>query len=1107
MTGIIRRRITGWIAAALAVAGTVGIAQAQTNFYWAGGTSNKNSGVDAMYPTNGNWDVTTANWSDQTNGALINYSAWNNAAPNIANFGTRVAPYLVTLTNNAQANLGGLNTYVFDGTNGTVTLRATAAGAQLVINNGAVLNIATGTVLALSSSSGSVPLGMVFTNFTITGGGTLNTTFYGGAFVSGVGTVTVTNARFASGSNGGANWPFGNSALNLSDPYAIFDLERPDEWVASVWRAITGVGKIQALTAGAGAGMRAMGVNSLADSTLSATLLDGPNAGVLMVLYKTGAGTLTVMSTNNAYFGNYVHQGVLTPGAMNAISGWVLVDGSTAVPSSAGIFGMSSSNLFHIGWVTAESGGQINGANLSLSQYQLMAGGAVLYNAASEIPGTGRVLNGAQPGAVIAGGYAFDDTFLQRIQESFDGVIALGTNIGSGVTLHFDGAGGNFSKARLGAWGLPRTFDGTLVANGGNYRLGGGNSTLTLTAPLTGTGSLDVSDGPNKGYFGQGTFPMGGIVTNYVFLTANNTVSGPVAVGNGTVLVLSNATGRLSGATGITVTSGGTLVLADGTTTNNSNSDRIPAVEVALQRSGNLRFTGQGTNASAAESVGQLTINGGYSTITSARGTGNGNARLQFSNLAPTNWGMASFSVGGSSQIGFVTPPVANQALLGPWAVFGSSGFAAYQTTNGGTIGAAVTVNVGSDANWQLCTPNTNAVITASFTASQPVTVGSVVFNASTPTVVCAGLNTVTAGGLMGVSSATPVLTNGQWTAATPDHGLYIYNFDPYSRLFTIYSDIVDNGGIPVTLVAAGAGTMVLSSSNNTFSGDVVINGSTLRATTPTALGTGSNIVLNGVGATVEFFGGDTRTNSQTIIVNADARVLTLNGTVPGTPAGSTILNGNITLNNNSLLTLGQFGLQEPATMNGVISGSGSLRLRKCIYNSNYLTIQGAAGNTYTGDTFIAAPVMLNKSSGNAIPGGNVYFGTVETGSGYPQRPMLVLAQNNQIGDSAVLNFAGGLGGTNTAATSPVLRFNGKSDESRRPEQPGRQRSRRERLQYDCVDTRPQRLRQLLVRRPDLERFWRHPGTDQGWDRHADAGGRQHLHGWDHDQRRPTGGS
>ena len=1014
MTG---SRFGGWRWVTVVAALAAGTAQA-TSFYWAGGLTNKVSGSDVLNPATGIWDTVTANWGDVTNGSPVNFSAWSGGAANSANFGTRTSGYQVTITNNAPVVLGGLNTYVFDGTGaGTVTLRGPTQGSQLVFVDGAVINVATGTTLFLASSSGTYPLGMAFTNFTITGGGTLSMQFYGGTFSSGVGTITVANATMTS-SSGPTQWPFPNTILNLADSKAVSDLERLDEWNASLWRGVVGVGKIQ--PTGAAQGLRALGINTPIDTTFDSQLLNGAVAGGPMVLYKAGAGKLTVSNTNNAYFGNYVHQGTLAPAAANTVCGWVVVDGYNA---GNGIFAVADTNVYASGGVTAESGGQINGANLALSQISLLAGGAVLYNAPSEIPGSGRVLNGNQAGAVIASGYAMDGSFLQRIQESFDGVIAAGANIGAGTTLDFSSAaGGVFPKARLGAWNGGWTFAGTLIPYGSTYRLGGGNGFLTVTAPLTGTADLDVSDGLNKQYFGQSSF-----ATNGVVLSANNTFTGAVTVGNGATLILSNITGRLSGATNVTITAGGSLVLLDGATTNTSCGDRIPSVGVTIQRTGALRFTGTG-NTNYIESVGPLTIDGGVATLTSARGNGSVNAKIVFTNVVATNWGTVNFTVNANSSIGFGIAPAPDGTLLGPWATYGGAGFAVFSASTGVVFGA-VTTNVNSDAIWQTCGSAANVNLNGAFTSSGPKTVGSIVATggATSPGTIWNwnGLNRVASGGILAASSTYGVFTNGQWTASTPDHGLYIYQYDLFGRTIALYSDIVDDSGQPVSVIAGGSAVIILASTNSSYSGATVVNGGTLRVTQPAALGASPNIVLNGMGCTLDLFGNDNRTNAQVITVNADARILPINGTAAGTPLGSTTLNGDIVLNNNSLLTVGYSTHAQPVTINSTISGTGSLRLRK--YAGNAMTLQGASANTYSGDTYIAAPVWLNKASGNAIPGGTVYLGTIET-TGGSQRPAVVLMQNNQIADSAVLVFDGGVEGTNTTVLSPVLRLAGKAE-------------------------------------------------------------------------------
>jgi autotransporter-associated beta strand protein len=991
------------------------VAQAQTLRYWGGGTASLTDNT-ALTPVTGNWGAAgVRNWGDQDGvpapeNAVFN--AWANG--DAAVFGTRTGSYNA----NVQAGgvvVGGLATYLFDGTGvGAPAITGPSGGtAPFTINPGATVNLAAGTTLAISSTTAAQQGVLTITNsgFTITGGGVLSVTTYNGTFAS-AGTLTVSNGTLRI-ANTSSQTPFANNTLELVFPNGRYDQGRYNDWASSPWPAIIGSGTVQPLTTGTG--FRPLCLNNATNTTLDARLLDGTPLGVLTVLYKDGAGALTVMNPNSAYFGNFVRNGTLSPGAANAVKGWVLVDGAST--PKTGIFATTNGTFF-AGSATAVSGGQVNGANLALHQIQIMAGGALKYDAADEIPGSGRVLDGTQKGAVIVGGYAFDDSFLQRIKEPFDGVIALGADIGSGTTLHFDGAGGNFTKARLGAWGAPRTFDGTLAANNGNCRLGGGNNTLTLTSALTGTGSLDVNNGPNKGYFGQAsaTLPTCGVT-----LTADNTLSGPVTVGNGVTLTLSGSNGSLSGATGITVTEGGILNLPDG----QLNSDRLPAVGVKLLNGAALNFSGSST---PLETVGPLTIDGGYSTLTSSQVNSAGTPTLEFAQLSATNWGTVNFTVNSSTRLRFATDPVAAGTMIGPWAIAGST-FAVYQTNSYKSVvamPASMMPTVASDAAWLACNASSNVYLTAGFTASEARTVASLRNYSNTAQINSwTGLNKVDSGGISVLNNGGngTLFTNGQWTASSADHGLYLYNLEIW-RSFTFSSAIVDDDASSVTLIKSGPGLVTLTSAANSFSGGVVLNAGMLRTLHQNALGNSTALTFNGRGAILDPSSGtDARTFNQAITVNADGTLLGIIGT-----GGSTTLNGDITLANNCLFSLGQFDLSRPVTVNGKITGTGSFRLRST--SVGLITLQGPVGNDYIGDTFVAAVVALNKSSGNAVPG-DVYLGTVESSSNSSglQRPTLRLSLDNQIADTAVLIFGGGVGGVDTNALSPLFRLNGKSDQ------------------------------------------------------------------------------
>jgi fibronectin-binding autotransporter adhesin len=181
-----------------------------------------------------------------------------------------------------------------------------------------------------------------------------------------------------------------------------------------------------------------------------------------------------------------------------------------------------------------------------------------------------------------------------------------------------------------------------------------------------------------------------------------------------------------------------------------------------------------------------------------------------------------------------------------------------------------------------------------------------------------------------------------------------------------------------------GDGVLVLSGANN-YSGDTTISAGTLRfgATGGIPSGAGKGNVVIGSLGTLDLGG-----------VGGSINGLSGTGTIDKSVTGADTL----TVGNNDATS----------TFSGVIKNTtGTVNLTKT--GAGTLTLDGAAGNTFTGTTTVnGGTLILGKSSGNAVGGAlTIGAGTVR------------LAGNNQIADAGAVTINNSAG---------LLDLNGSSD-------------------------------------------------------------------------------
>ena len=185
-----------------------------------------------------------------------------------------------------------------------------------------------------------------------------------------------------------------------------------------------------------------------------------------------------------------------------------------------------------------------------------------------------------------------------------------------------------------------------------------GNVLLTGSAILTAASGGDVTF---SGTVGPATFTAGGITktgAGKVTLSGVDGYTGTTTVSNGTLAIDSGAsgTGRLAGTSGITVNTGGTLLLAQSGT---ASTDRINNAATLTLAGGTFNLGDKSEGAAGTVGLGSLTLSAS-STLDFGSNTAQGNV-IEFAagvthtagTLAITDWNGTLFTGNGSERLLF----------------------------------------------------------------------------------------------------------------------------------------------------------------------------------------------------------------------------------------------------------------------------------------------------------------------------------------------------------------------------------------------------------------------------------------------------------------------
>ena len=827
------------------------------------------------------------------------------------------------------------------------------------------------------------------------------------------------------------------------------------QWLSTPYDALNTYTGSTSVTAGL------LGISKLDDSGVASSI---------------GAGSIINL-------GSFAQTGVLQEGSPNNESNRtvnlatngdggidVQVGGTPGAISQTPVGAFSGALLTLSGTVTGAGQLQkLGGGNLVLSGVNNYTGGTVIdygilqFANSSSVPSTGSIA--VNYAGTVGTGYALDQTFLNKVTSTSQGVVALGAD--SGAALDFT----NLPNVSLGATGH-YVFTGTINPANSTYQLGGGgydvvsygSSSVNNTSPamtsalfianpntLNGANNLLVSP--------HGSTGAGVVLDASQSYTGTTTVAGglnPLFVGTGYPFPGSFLAGYYAYAE-LDVT--GTL----GTSAVNLNPLGIFKLVASVAQPGQmigsntpLNFNGgtfeylnDASNSNFALTTGTAYVNRGASeivlggavsgqtsqlTLGGLRRTAGSTLELVGVGLGTTVSATNSITFGGAGS-GLST------TLATPWASINSVAYTVNQgdgasdfamidlatgyvkAVNAPLIGSA-TLTSGSlnGADWTI---NGSTYGTVTLTGNQSPNTLRVIGASST---ILVGSNTLAVNGIM--NTAAPATTTigayndgGTLTSANLG-GEIILNAAQASQngnsLFNILTNIKDNGA-PVSVVTTGYGTITLAGSN-TFSGGLVIDGYSNVTITGTTVG--NNIGTNSLGTgPITMNGGELNLGNNGLnfpnnsvvannwIINADSYYnLT-------TQVNGMALTGSITLNNNAtfwiLASNGYAGYN--SYYNGAISGTGNIGfIQDNQYNNNQtFVVSGSTNNSYNGTTYIQGGtylsnhptiVSLEKLYGAVAIPGNIVLGQYNPTFYNAQQDILILNGNGLLSGSLSAN-------------------------------------------------------------------------------------------------------
>ena len=419
--------------------------------------------------------------------------------------------------------------------------------------------------------------------------------------------------------------------------------------------------------------------------------------------------------------------------------------------------------------------------------------------------------------------------------------LVFGAAGAGGVNLTNDLTNSSFSIAGVAFTAGAAAFvigDGTAAhANAGNAFQLAGNildesaSVETFQDPFSVTAGQTVSVGPANGVLilsgsisGNAGITVAG--SGSVKLTGLETFTGPIDVNSGTLIVSGASTGAPA------VVSGGTLELDySGGSTGNLLDPSKP-----LTIGGNAAIlTVNGGATSQTQTFASLALQAGSSTI-SLTNNGAGTGLVLTSGVIARLTG-ATLNVLAPSGTAATLSGNNSNPLLGPWAFFNGSNYAA-TNASGGVQAAALTAETTPGLNG-LTSPLGNYAYTSPGTPDvqtiPAATANTVTFSTAGPQTLDLGSNTLTLNGFINNGALLTIQRTGGLGTLRAGSTNELVIGGTGSVLISV--PIGDNPGNSSALTVSNTGTVISTGANN-FTGGTNINAGTLQIGNGTSNGT-----------------------------------------------------------------------------------------------------------------------------------------------------------------------------------------------------------------------------------------------------------------------------
>ena len=204
----------------------------------------------------------------------------------------------------------------------------------------------------------------------------------------------------------------------------------------------------------------------------------------------------------------------------------------------------------------------------------------------------------------------------------------------------------------------------------------------------------------------------------------------------------------------------------------------------------------------------------------------------------------------------------------------------------------------------------------------------------------------------------------------------------------------------------SGAGTLILSSNNSGFTGDINIASGTLRINDPNNLGSGA-VTVDG---TLRFGDGYDAAYSKPLIGSGDVTVNLLETSDPNAietldlTGNNSAYTGTFTVQEGVLLVDNVNDLGDPNGITSIAGSTGVVQLNGGLTYNESFSLGGRAGNNFAGAEIL--PHLRNDSGNNTITGsittngGNFHNVTIDAGT--------TLTVNNTAGSPAVIDNTNG---------------------------------------------------------------------------------------------------